>query len=401
MVAAASHDPVVVAVGDIACAPGDTSNSCEQSLTANLASAQHPDAVLPLGDNQYNSGLLSEYTGAGAYGATWGIFNSIAHPTPGNHEYTASSTAAGYFGYFGAAVGGSTPSAPYYSYNLGTWHIVSLDSSCSDSGCGDVVAGETSAAQTAWLQSDLAAHPAACTLAYWHHPRFSASWTNDSPGTGPLFSALYNAHADVVVSGHDHVYERYAQQDPTAGATTSGVREFVSGTGGENLFNQVTTPANLQVFDQNDFGVLVLTLHATSYDWAFKRLNGTVVDSGTTACHGSTGSASARAARAAPRRARMAGWSRRPGAGVRCPAAACHRDEGRADRRIRGDSPHACGRRCRHRLAAPRATSHPDQLVLRDRDADLPAAQPYPSTTARAAAAGPRVAHLGGAVRGR
>ena len=298
-----AHDPVVVAVGDIACAPGDTSNNCEQSLTASLAAAQHADAVLPLGDNQYNSGLLSEYTGAGAYGATWGIFNPIAHPAPGNHEYTASTTAAGYFSYFGAApgaLGGSTAAAPYYSYNLGTWHIVSLDSSCSDSGCGDVVRGETSSAQTAWLQRDLAAHPAACTLAYWHHPRFSGSWTNDSPATAPLFSALYNAHADMVVSGHDHVYERYAQQDPTGAATSTGVRQFVAGTGGENLFTMLTRPASLQVSDQNDLGVLVLTLHASSYDWAFKRLNGTVVDSGTTACHGSaTGSPAAVVARAA------------------------------------------------------------------------------------------------------
>lgn len=297
-VVAASRDPVVVAVGDIACAPGDTSHDCQQSLTANLASAQNPSAVLPLGDNQYNSGLLSEYTGMAAYGATWGIFNPIAHPAPGNHEYSASATAAGYFSYFGGALGGSTPSVPYYSYNLGAWHIISLDSSCADSGCADVVAGETSSAQTSWLQSDLAAHPAACTLAYWHHPRFSGSWTNDSPGTGPLFSALYNAHADLVVSGHDHVYERYAQQDPTGAAATNGVRQFVSGTGGESLFTMLTNPPNLQVFDQNDFGVLVLTLHASSYDWAYKRLDGTVVDSGTTACHGSgTGTLAARLAR--------------------------------------------------------------------------------------------------------
>jgi hypothetical protein len=299
-VVAASQDPVAVAVGDIACAPGDTSNNCKQSLTASLASAQNADAVLPLGDNQYNSGLLSEYTGAGAYGATWGIFNQIAHPAPGNHEYTASTTAAGYFSYFGGATGGSTPSAPYYAYNLGTWHIVSLDSSCSDSGCGDVVQGETTSAQTAWLQSDLAAHPAACTLAYWHHARFSGSWTNDSPATGPLFSALYNAHADIVLSGHDHVYERYAQQDPSGVATANGVRQFVVGTGGESLFTMLTNPPNLQKFDQNDFGVLVLTLHASSYDWAFKRLDGSVVDSGTTACHGSGGgSPAARIARVA------------------------------------------------------------------------------------------------------
>ena len=297
-VVAAAHDPVAVAVGDIACAPGDTNDSCEQSFTANLASAQHPDAVLPLGDNQYSAGLLSEYTGRGAYGATWGVFNSIAYPAPGNHEYSASPTAAGYFNYFGAAVHGSSAGAPYYSYNIGAWHIVSLDSSCGSSGCADVVQGETSSAQTAWLQSDLAGHPAACTLAYWHHPRFSASWTNDSPGTAPLFSALYNAHADIVLGGHDHVYERYAQQNPQGAATSNGVREFVVGTGGESLFSMLTSPSTLQASDQNDFGVLVLTLHASSYDWAFKRLDGTVVDRGTSTCHGSGGGSPAvRAAR--------------------------------------------------------------------------------------------------------
>jgi hypothetical protein len=290
-VIASSSDPVAVAVGDIACAPGDTTNSCQQSATASLAAAQHPTAVLPLGDNQYNSGLLSEYTGA--YALTWGMFNPIAHPAPGNHEYTGSAAAAGYFSYFGSAgaLGGSTATTPYYSYNLGTWHIVSLDSSCGNSGCGDLVQGDTTSAQTAWLQSDLAAHPSACTLAYWHHPRFSQSWTNNSPATGPLFSALYNAHADIVLSGHDHVYERYAQLDPTGAATGNGVREFVAGTGGENLFGPSTTPQppTPTVFDDTHFGVLVLTLHATSYDWAFKGVGGTVLDSGSTACHGGGG----------------------------------------------------------------------------------------------------------------
>ena len=149
-----------------------------------------PRRRLTLGDNQYNSGLLSEYTGAGAYGATWGIFNPIVYPDPGNHEYSASSSAAGYFAYFGGATHGSTAGAPYYSFNLGTWHLISLDSSCSNSGCGDLTAGQTTSAQTSWLQSDLAAHPAACTLAYWHHPRFSTSWTNDSPGIGAAVHAL-------------------------------------------------------------------------------------------------------------------------------------------------------------------------------------------------------------------
>ncbi len=298
-VVAAAHDPVVVAVGDIACAPGDTSNDCVQATTARLAAAQHPDAVLDLGDNQYNSGLLSEYMGSGAYNATWGVFNSIVFPAPGNHEYAASPTAAGYFGYFGSRAG---PATGDYSFNLGTWHLISLNSSCTDSGCSDTNAGVTTTAQTAWLQNDLAGHPTGCTLAYWHHPRFSASWSNDSPGVGPLFAALYNAHADLVLSGHDHVYERYAQQDPTGAATSAGVREIVAGTGGESLFSIISAAPNLQVSDQNDFGVLVLTLHAASYDWAFKRLDGTVVDSGTTSCHGSGGgSASLRAARDARR----------------------------------------------------------------------------------------------------
>ena len=147
----------------------------------------------------------------------------------------------------------------------------------------------------------MAAHPSACTLAYWHHPRFSSSFSGDSPGTGPLFSALYNAHADIVLSGHDHVYERNAQQDPTGTATTTGVREFVVGTGGENLMTIVSAEPNLQASDASDFGVLVLTLHATSYDWAFKRVDGPSLYSGTTACHGSgTGSGSVRDARMWP-----------------------------------------------------------------------------------------------------
>jgi hypothetical protein len=303
----APTDPVVVAAGDIACAPGDGMDKCKQSLTAELASAQDPTAVLPLGDNQYNSGLLSEYNGAGAYNATWGIFNPIVDPTTGNHEYAVFSTsggfalaqtAQGYFDYFGAhgALHGSTASVPYYAFNLGTWHIVSLDSNCSDSGCEDSVQGQTTTAQTQWLKADLAAHPAACTLAFWHHPRFSDAWSNDNPGVAPLFAALYNAHADVVVSGHDHDYERFAPQDPSGVATPNGVREFVAGTGGESLFAISTSRPNLQASDQTDFGILVLTLHASSYDWAFKRLDGTVVDSGSSACHGSAAGAPTMAA---------------------------------------------------------------------------------------------------------
>jgi Concanavalin A-like lectin/glucanases superfamily/Calcineurin-like phosphoesterase len=278
-----SNDPVVVAVGDIACAPGDKTNGCQQGETAALTAAQSPSAVLTAGDNQYNSGLLSEFLGSGAYNATWGQFGSIVHPAPGNHEYAQSSTAAGYFGYFGSAAGNG---AGYYSFDIGKWHIVSLNSSCSSSGCQDSAMGQTSATQTSWLQTDLATHQNSCTLAYWHHPRFSSGWNSDSPGVGPLWTALYNAHADIVLNGHDHIYERYALQSPTATATTSGIREFVVGTGGENLQGLDSHEPNLQAFDTNDYGVLVLTLHASSYDWAFKRTNGTIVDSGSDTCHG-------------------------------------------------------------------------------------------------------------------
>jgi Calcineurin-like phosphoesterase len=285
-----SGDPVVVAVGDIACPAGDRTNNCEQQQTAALAASQKPDDVLALGDNQYNHGAFSEYESAGAYNDTWGVFDPIVHPVPGNHEYDTSG-AAGYFQYFGD--NGVTTGAPggYYSFNIGTWHVIALNSDCTDSGCSDSVAGTTSSAQLAWLQADLAANRRQCVLAYWHHPLFSSGNLGDSPGVAPLWTALYNAHADVVLNGHDHVYERFTQQDPNGNATTGGIREFVAGTGGENLFQLSSPPATLQAWDNKDFGVLVLTLHASSYDWKFVNTSGAVVDSGSTACHGSGGSA--------------------------------------------------------------------------------------------------------------
>ena len=289
-------DPVVVAVGDIACPAGDKTNNCQQAATATLAANQNPDDVLPLGDTQYDHGAFSEFEGAGAYNATWGMFNPIVHPVPGNHEYDTSG-AGGYFQYFGAA---ANPPSGNYSFNVGAWHVIALNSECSDTtGCSDSVAGNTTSAQVSWLQSDLAAHPAACTLAYWHHPLFSDGDIGDSPGVAPLWTALYNAHADVVLNGHDHLYERYAQQDPSGTATPNGIREFVVGTGGENLVSLDSNPhATLQAHDDTDFGVLKLTLHASSYDWAFINTGGTTIDSGTgVPCHGSGTGTTASAAR--------------------------------------------------------------------------------------------------------
>lgn len=306
-------DPVTVAVGDIACPAGDTSNDCQQQATETLAKSQNPDDVLVLGDNQYNSGLFSEYQSTGAYNATWGVFNPIVHPVPGNHEYTASSSASGYFQYFGAV---ANPPGGYYSFNIGTWHIVALNTNCSDSGCSDSIGGTTSSAQVSWLKSDLAANRSACVLAIAHHPRFASGFVGDSPNVGPLWTALYDARADVVLSGHDHLYERYAQQDASGNATPNGIREFVVGTGGENLSPVTQQEANLQVHDSSDFGVMVLTLRASSYDWAFKRIGGSVVDSGSGSCHGPGTSSGGAADLSAPRAARLSepqlGFDARP-----------------------------------------------------------------------------------------
>ena len=291
-VAAVTGDPVVVAVGDIARPPGCA--PCEQSATAALAQTFSPTAVFVLGDNQYDSGSYSEYTGS--YDLTWGQdFNPIVHPVPGNHEYLTSG-AAGYFQYFGD--NGVTTGSPggYYSFNIpvgtGGWHIVALNSNCSDQdGCSDALDGGSTSAERSWLQSDLAANPNACLLGMWHHPLFSYGWTLGTAGVGggvaQLWSALYGAHADVVLNGHDHLYERYDQQDPSGNATASGIREFVVGTGGESLNgpNGSTPPITLQAQD-SQFGVLVLTLHASSYSWKFVTTSGATVDSGTTACHG-------------------------------------------------------------------------------------------------------------------
>jgi calcineurin-like phosphoesterase family protein len=277
--AAAADDPVLVAVGDIACAPGEK-GACQQLATANLASSLQPSAVAVLGDNQYQSALLSEFHAPGAYDDTWGRFNPIVHPAAGNHEYEASTSAAGYFAYFGSSAGDG-----YYSYDLGSWHVIVLNSDCDASGCRDSLAGTTSSAEVAWLQSDLATHRGRCTLAYWHHPRFSSGFVGNSPGVAPFWDALYAARADVGLNGHDHMYERFAQQDPLQQATPEGIREFVVGTGGESLFDMGTIQPNMETADDDDFGVLFLTLHPGSYDWAFRATDGRVVDSGSAACH--------------------------------------------------------------------------------------------------------------------
>lgn len=265
-------DPVFVGAGDIA--------SC--SRTQDEATAKLLDAitgvVFTAGDNAYEKGTASEY--ANCYGPTWGRHKARTRPVPGNHEYETAG-ASGYFGYFGAQAG--DPSKGYYSFDIGAWHAVMLNSDCSSiGGCG------ATSAQNRWLQSDLDAHPTACTIAVWHHPRFTSSRSTPDGLTLPLWKTLYSRGAEIVVNGHRHHYERFAPQAPDGTASPSfGIREFVVGTGGITLVGFSGAMRNSQVRNSQTYGVLKLTLHSTSYDFSFVPIAGqSFRDSGSGSCHG-------------------------------------------------------------------------------------------------------------------
>jgi hypothetical protein len=286
LVAAAVADPMLAATGDIACAPGsiEYDTACRQSATASLIADAHPSAVAPVGDIQYETGALAEFTGTGAFDDSWGELKPLMHPVPGNHEYTVSPTASGYFEYFGSAAG--PLGRGYYSYQLGKWHLIALNSACSDFECNNSEFGRVTTAELRWLASDLAHARHRCILAYWHHPLFSSSAIGGEIGVAPLWRMLFRARADVVLNGHVHSYERFAQQDPNGRPTRNGIREFVVGTGGKSLlpFSSTHVLAS-QHRDGDDFGALLLTLRPNRYDWRFRTTRGTVEDSGSTRCH--------------------------------------------------------------------------------------------------------------------
>jgi Calcineurin-like phosphoesterase len=267
-------DPVLVAAGDQHACDGTGDDK-----TALLLGPLNPQVVAMLGDASGEYGYLSEFTGC--YDPTWGPFKPFSAPAPGNHEYEGDSTASGYFTYFGPAAG--TQGQGWYSYDLGGWHIVSLNSNCGlVGGCG------TGSPQVNWLKQDLAAHPAACTLAYFHHPLFTST---PEPGyNGPvddIYQALYDGGADLVLNAHSKSYERFAPQDPDGNADPLyGIREIIVGTGGETLDPANAHAANSEAWQASTLGVLKLTLHATSYDWQFVPVaGGSYSDSGTGTCH--------------------------------------------------------------------------------------------------------------------
>jgi len=264
-------DPVMLGAGDIA-----SCSSSGDEATAALLGA-HPGTVFTTGDNVYDSGTASEF--ATCYDPSWGAYRARTRPAPGNHDY-GTSGASGYFGYFGAAAG--DPAKGYYSYDLGAWHIVSLNSNCSAVSCS------AGGAQEQWLRADLAAHPTACVAAYWHHPRYSSGTTHgSSTATQALWQALYDANADLILEGHEHNYERFAPMTATGSVdTTRGIRSFVVGTGGRSHYSFGTAVTGSEVRNSAAWGVLQVTLHATSYDWQFLPVAGqSFTDSGTQACH--------------------------------------------------------------------------------------------------------------------
>jgi hypothetical protein len=284
----AAADPVIAAAGDIACDPSDpgynggrgTAHRCRQRATSDLLVGAGLAAVLPLGDIQYDSPSASNLKAV--YNRTWGRVRSISHPVLGNHDGAGNS----YFDYFngpGAAKGrAGRRGRGYYSYNVGAWHIVALNSNCTRVSCG---AGSI---QERWLRADLAAHRSACTLAYWHHPRYSSGHDGSHVTLQAFWRDLYKAGAEVVLSGHSHDYERFAPRDGDGKTSRIGIRQFVVGTGGAFMTGLGSSRlAGSQVAQNHTFGVLKLTLHARRYGWRFVPIAGkTWTDSGSGRCHG-------------------------------------------------------------------------------------------------------------------
>lgn len=267
-----AKEAVLIGAGDIA----DCSDLAGAEATAKLLEV-NPGTVMALGDLAYPNGTAEDFK---CYDKTWGRVKDRTRPAVGNHEFH-SSGAAYYFQYFGPAAG--DPKTGYYSYDLGSWHVVVLNSECEEiGGCG---AGSP---EEKWLRADLAAHPVGCTLAYFHKPRFSSGLNHgNDPEVGAFWQALYDFNAELILNGHDHDYERFSPQDPNGNADPKrGIREFVVGTGGKNHREFGIHKANSEVRNNSTFGVLKLTLKETGYDWKFIPQAGkTFTDSGSGNCH--------------------------------------------------------------------------------------------------------------------
>jgi len=250
----------VFAAGDIARCPHGAQWSGAADTAATVAAGLAADAdalVLTLGDHTYPRGAAAEFTEC--YGPTWGRFKDRTWPAPGNHEYYTTG-ATPYFAYFGARA-----AQGWYSFDAGGWHIVSLDSNLDPA-----KHAERHAAQLAWLRADLAAHPARCTLAFWHHPLYSSGGHGNVATMRDAWQLLLDAGAELVLSGHDHEYERFAPQDATGHLDRAhGIRQFVVGTGGAYPTPFLLTVPHSEWRDSGRTGVLRLRLYEGGYDWEF------------------------------------------------------------------------------------------------------------------------------------
>jgi hypothetical protein len=288
--------PKIVAVGDIACqsySQSDGNGACRSDEVAALITSLHPDAFFALGDLQYNDGGLDEFLRV--YDRQFGHLNPITFPVAGNHEYETPG-AEGYFDYFGAR--GHGPEG-YYSFDIGTWHVVALNSDIcrSDPGCGP------GTPQYEWLRADLIAHSgAACTMALQHHPTFDwRQWQKfvdpdaHNPNAGAenqmyfeMWRLMDAMGVDVQLNGHNHIYHRWAPQTADGIRDPNGIRQFTVGTGGRSLYplGKKPRPANVLAVQNKAFGVLEMTLRAGAYDYRWVGLPGDPAfqDRGTVAC---------------------------------------------------------------------------------------------------------------------
>lgn len=285
--------PRIVAVGDIACDPGsiyintNDPNYCQSKATAALLENLKPDAVLALGDLQYEEGELDKFTAS--YDKDWGRYKNKTYPVPGNHEYGVP-WASGYFKYFNEdqTSGRAGESGKgYYAVDIGSWHIIALNSNCDKAGgCGE------GSPQYDWLKQNLLEtsieKPNSCTLAFWHHPLFtSGRYAADkelAQLSAPFWNLLLQYKADVVLNGHDHLYERFAPSNADGSPNPAGLRQFTSGAGGKSLYKQTAKQSGSEKMVDDRFGVLVLDLFGNAYKWQFVATNGEVLDSGSQSC---------------------------------------------------------------------------------------------------------------------
>lgn len=261
-VSAQTTSATLVGAGDISSCSNNNDTKTAQ-LLANISGT-----VFTAGDNAYDNGSSAEY--ANCYNPTWGQYKSRTKPVPGNHEYNTSG-ASGYFNYFGGI-------PRYYAYDKGAWRIYALNSEIDTS---------STSAQVTWLKNDLAANPKTCVMAYWHRPRWSSGSTHGSDSKmQTIWTILYNARAELVITGHEHNYERFAPMNQNGQAVTNGLREIVVGTGGAGHYGFGTILAASRARNASTYGVLELTLNSGSYAWKFIPIAGqSYTDSGTTNCY--------------------------------------------------------------------------------------------------------------------